>query len=69
MDPFAEFLKDRCVVQPGAKAAGDEVYDAYTKWCPENGSPTGEQPSAGVCTEGQGISGVQDGGEGRQGMG
>lgn len=37
MDTLAEFIKDRCVLRPGAKISRKELFDAYAAWCQENG--------------------------------
>jgi putative DNA primase/helicase len=37
MDILAEFISDRCVVQPASKVPRGDLYDAYTQWCQANG--------------------------------
>jgi P4 family phage/plasmid primase-like protien len=39
-DIVAGFIDDRCNVDPGIECASGELYDAYKKWCTENGERT-----------------------------
>jgi putative DNA primase/helicase len=39
-DIVAGFVDDRCNVDPGIECASGELYDAYKKWCVENGERT-----------------------------
>ena len=42
-DPLSQFILDQCVINPQGKVPGKQLYEAYTKWCTDQGMRDREQ--------------------------
>jgi putative DNA primase/helicase len=56
MDVLAAFLNECCTIAPTTSASARELYDAYRRWCDENGERWASQKAFGLRLKERGFS-------------
>lgn len=60
-DAVADFLGDRCELEGDASTSAADLYDAYSKWCADNGEQPVTQRSLGQALTERGLDRVKQG--------
>jgi len=69
MDAIGAFTCGCCVLIPEARVQAGKLYEAYKKWCDENGEFTLKQRDFGVCLSERGFERIESSGHWRKGIG